>query len=84
MKLTPFASVMTRMGAYDSLLQEKSTFYVELEECHEMMNQEKALLLIDELGRGTSTYDGMSIAFAVLKYLLKNDQQITFFTTHYH
>ena len=73
MTLTPFDRVFTRIGASDRILEGKSTFFVEMEETASVIKQatKHSLAIIDELGRGTSTFDGYSIAHAVLKYLVK-------------
>ena len=67
-------------------MEGKSTFFIELEETLNIINEatEESLVIIDELGRGTSTYDGMSIAYAVLKDIAQNIQCLTFFATHFH
>jgi DNA mismatch repair protein MSH6 len=67
-------------------LENKSTFFVELEETKTILDQatKHSLVIMDELGRGTSTYDGYSIAKSVLNYLINSIQCRTLFTTHYH
>lgn len=79
--------IFTRIGASDNLSQGKSTFYVEMSELAYILASatSKSLVILDEIGRGTSTYDGMSIAFATVNYLCKPDKMIrTMFATHYH
>lgn len=71
--MTPVDQVFTRIGASDSILEGKSTFYVELEETKAILERAtgNSLAIIDELGRGTSTFDGFAIADSVLQYLIK-------------
>jgi len=80
--------IFTRVGALDNLSSGQSTFMVEMEETANIVNNatEKSLVILDEIGRGTSTYDGMSIAWAVAEYLHDlNDKGVkTLFATHYH
>jgi len=80
--------IFTRVGALDNLSSGQSTFMVEMEETANIVNNatEKSLIILDEIGRGTSTYDGMSIAWAVAEYLhdLNNKGVKTLFATHYH
>ena len=78
--------VFTRIGASDDLNAGQSTFMVEMSEMALILREasEKSLLLLDELGRGTSTYDGMSIARAVLEYCALTLRAKTLFATHYH
>ncbi|XVG99936.1 DNA mismatch repair protein MutS [Eubacteriales bacterium KG127] len=79
--------IFTRIGASDNLSQGQSTFYVEMSELAYIMSSatSKSLLILDEIGRGTSTYDGMSIAFATVNYLCKPNRKVrTMFATHYH
>jgi len=79
--------IFTRIGASDNLAQGQSTFFVEMSELAYILNSatEKSLIILDEIGRGTSTYDGLSIAWAVAEYLCKVKHQIrTLFATHYH
>jgi len=85
-ELSPRDRIFTRIGANDNIFEGKSTFFVELEETLNIVNNatEKSLVIIDELGRGTSTYDGMAIAYAVLKYLCESVGCLTFFATHFH
>jgi DNA mismatch repair protein MSH6 len=87
MQLTcPVDRIFTRIGASDNILEGKSTFLTELEETAVMLKEatKRSLLVIDELGRGTSTYDGVAIAGATLKFI--NDQIgcNCLFATHYH
>jgi len=85
-KLTPVDRIFTRIGAKDSLQERKSTFYTELEETFVIVDNAKSnsLVIIDELGRGTSTYDGVALAYAILKYLTEEINCMTLFATHYH
>lgn len=79
--------IFTRIGASDNLAQGQSTFFVEMSELAYILNSstEKSLVILDEIGRGTSTYDGLSIAWAAAEYLCKTKNQIrTLFATHYH
>ena len=78
--------VFTRIGASDRILENKSTFFVELEETKTVVEQatKNSLVIMDELGRGTSTFDGYSIAHSVLDYLARKIKCRALFTTHYH
>jgi DNA mismatch repair protein MutS len=79
--------IYTRIGASDNLAQGQSTFFVEMSELAYILNTatDKSLIILDEIGRGTSTYDGLSIAWAVVEYLCNSKSQIrTLFATHYH
>ncbi|HBC97087.1 MAG TPA: DNA mismatch repair protein MutS [Clostridium sp.] len=80
--------VFTRIGASDDLSSGKSTFMVEMWEVSNILKNatNRSLLLLDEVGRGTSTYDGLSIAWAVIEYICKNNKlkSKTLFATHYH
>jgi DNA mismatch repair protein MSH3 len=73
------------MGASDSIQQGTSTFYEELNEASNILHNcsSRSLVIIDELGRGTSTHDGVAIAYATLHYLLKEKKCIVIFVTHY-
>lgn len=85
-KLTIVDRVFTRIGASDRILENKSTFFVELEETKTIVEQatKNSLVIMDELGRGTSTFDGYSIAHSVLTYLATRVHCRSLFTTHYH
>lgn len=79
--------IFTRIGASDNLAQGQSTFFVEMSELSYILNTatDRSLVILDEIGRGTSTYDGLSIAWAAAEYLCKKDKKIrTLFATHYH
>ncbi|KAG8066765.1 hypothetical protein GUJ93_ZPchr0004g38208 [Zizania palustris] len=77
--------IYTRMGASDSIQHGTSTFYEELNEASNMLHNcsSRSLVIIDELGRGTSTHDGVAIAYATLHYLLKEKKCMVIFVTHY-
>lgn len=85
-RMTVVDRVFTRIGASDRILENKSTFFVELEETKAIceLATPRSLVIMDELGRGTSTFDGYSIAHSVLSYLIKTVGCRTLFTTHYH
>lgn len=79
--------IFTRVGASDNISQGESTFMVEMTEAASILNNmsERSLILFDELGRGTSTYDGISIAWAIVEYIHQSRQHPkTLFATHYH
>ena len=79
--------IFTRIGASDNLAGGESTFYVEMSELAYILNSatERSLIILDEIGRGTSTYDGLSIAWAVCEYLCEENKRIrTLFASHYH
>ncbi|KAK1171106.1 DNA mismatch repair protein Msh6-like isoform X1 [Acipenser oxyrinchus oxyrinchus] len=85
-RLTPVDRVFTRLGASDRIMAGESTFFVELSETASILHHgtSHSLVLLDELGRGTATYDGTAIASAVVKELAENIQCRTLFSTHYH
>lgn len=78
--------IFTRIGASDNISRGESTFLVEMNETANIVNNatEKSLIIMDEIGRGTSTYDGLSIAWAVVEYILRYIKAKTLFATHYH
>lgn len=79
--------IYTRIGASDNLSQGQSTFFVEMSELAYILNTctSKSLIILDEIGRGTSTYDGLSIAWALVEHLCKDENRArTMFATHYH
>lgn len=78
-------AVYTRMGALDNLLTGESTFMIELHETSDIMKQAtpRSLVILDELGRGTSAHDGVAIAYAVLQHFITQIRSITIFVTHY-
>ncbi|CAM9367467.1 unnamed protein product [Chrysoparadoxa australica] len=84
--LTPFDRIFTRIGASDRILAGQSTFYVELSETANILHHatERSLVILDELGRGTSTFDGTAIAHAVVSHLVKKSHCLVMFATHYH
>lgn len=85
-KLAPVDRIFTRVGANDRIMQGQSTFMVELQETGNILKHAtpKSLVILDELGRGTSTFDGTAIAYSVINYLLKEKKCMTLFSTHYH
>jgi DNA mismatch repair protein MSH3 len=78
-------AVFTRMGAFDNMLKGESTFMVELSETADILKSAtpRSLIILDELGRGTSTFDGVAIAEAVLDYVIRDLKSLTLFITHY-
>ncbi|KAI9697668.1 MAG: Mismatch repair protein msh3 [Candelina mexicana] len=84
-KLGMLDAVFTRMGAFDNMMAGESTFMVELSETSDILKQAtpRSLVILDELGRGTSTHDGVAIAQAVLDYVIRQNKSLTLFITHY-
>ena len=84
-RIGPIDQIFTRIGASDDLASGRSTFMVEMTETAHILRQATAqsLVLIDEIGRGTSTYDGMALAYACCKHLIQNIEAYTLFSTHY-
>lgn len=78
--------IFTRIGASDDLASGQSTFMVEMNEVANIVNgmSPRSFLVLDEIGRGTSTYDGVSIAWAIAEYIVEKDCPRTIFATHYH
>jgi DNA mismatch repair protein MutS len=78
--------IFTRIGASDNLARGRSTFMVEMTETAIILNSAttKSLIILDEIGRGTATFDGLSIAWAVIEHIQTNIHAKTIFATHYH
>ena len=81
-----FDQIFTRIGASDDIMSGQSTFMVEMIEANNALQNATAnsLILFDEIGRGTSTYDGMALAQAMIEYIMQNIKAKTLFSTHYH
>ncbi len=79
-------SIYTRIGAHDAIARGQSTFMVEMSELAHLLHyaDERSLVILDEIGRGTSTYDGMSVAWATLEWICSRTRSRTLFATHYH
>ena len=85
-RLTPIDRIMSRLGANDNIFAAQSTFFVELSETKKILAEAtpRSLVILDELGRGTSSYDGVAVAQAVLHHVATHVGCIGFFATHYH
>lgn len=78
--------IFSRLGASDDIIKGQSTFMVEMSETAEIIRHatDKSLIILDEIGRGTSTYDGLSIAWSLVEYFVNETRALTLFSTHYH
>ncbi|KAL8868623.1 MAG: hypothetical protein Q9174_004870, partial [Haloplaca sp. 1 TL-2023] len=85
-RLTPVDRIMSRLGANDNIFAAQSTFFVELSETKKILSEAtpRSLVILDELGRGTSSYDGVAVAQAVLHHAATHIGCVGFFATHYH
>src|SRR5207248_1917343 len=85
-RLSVVYRIFTRIGASDNLARGRSTFMVEMTETASILNTAtpRSLVLLDEIGRGTATYDGLAIAWACIEYLHARTRARTLFATHYH
>ncbi|EEP77890.1 DNA mismatch repair protein msh6 [Uncinocarpus reesii 1704] len=85
-RLTPVDRIMSRLGANDNIFGAQSTFFVELSETKKILSEatSRSLVILDELGRGTSSYDGVAVAQAVLHHVATHIGALGFFATHYH
>ncbi len=81
----PIDQIFTRIGAFDDFASRRSTFMVEMTEAANILHNATAqsLVLIDEFGWGTSTFDGLALAFAIAQHLLEKNRSYTLFATHY-
>ena len=84
-RLGPLDAIYTRIGAADDLASGRSTFMVEMTEAAAILHgaSERSLVLMDEIGRGTSTFDGLALAFAIARHLIERNRAFTLFATHY-
>ena len=84
--LPVFDAIFTRIGASDDLIGGQSTFMVEMLEANNALKyaSENSLIIFDEIGRGTATFDGMALAQGILEYIANHNHSLTFFSTHYH
>ncbi len=84
-RLGPIDAIFTRIGASDDLASGRSTFMVEMTEAAAILHgaTDRSLVLMDEIGRGTSTFDGLALAFAIARHLLEQRRCLTLFSTHY-
>jgi len=84
-RLGPVDAIYTRIGAADDLASGRSTFMVEMTEAAAILHgaTERSLVLMDEIGRGTSTFDGLALAFAIARHLIEKNRAYTLFATHY-
>lgn len=78
--------IFSRLGASDDIIKGQSTFMVEMSETAEILRHatDESLIILDEIGRGTSTYDGLSIAWSLVEHFVKDTKALTLFSTHYH
>src|SRR6266568_4062977 len=85
-RLSTVDRIFTRIGASDNLARGRSTFMVEMTETAAILNTatSRSLILLDEIGRGTATYDGLAIAWAVVEFIHRHSRALTLFATHYH
>jgi DNA mismatch repair protein MutS len=84
-RIGPLDQIFTRIGAADDLAGGRSTFMVEMTESAAILHNatEKSLVLMDEVGRGTSTFDGLALAWAIAKHLVERNRSLSLFATHY-
>ena len=84
-RIGPVDAIFTRIGASDDLASGRSTFMVEMTEAAAILHgaSDKSLVLMDEIGRGTSTFDGMALAFAIARHLIEKNRAYALFSTHY-